>query len=375
MVDARSTEPELLSSVCTKDIHTGSRVEGLCIPRFWLAKSNVAEPLRVPITGREHWQPDSDVMQLQDSVQLSNENKVIPIFIVEDVVDDPRFVQLRFTEEWKEYRPRYKNATFVNHSYTIPSASDYESVYKHNDGTSDQAWSYDIHGPVRRIKSHGLISFEEDQTNMFKYPLSWPRSAMDWLVRPRQSCWPTPELIQDIFESGCHLVPVGRGKRLEEPIEFIQYLKNLEKASGSGTNQEDRDDWVMNETEWRISFSVAENKLGQSVTPVQRHVAVLLKIIKKAYFPDVISSYLLKNLLFWECEKQEESFWTEENSGTCLLLMLDCLQKCLEDQTLPHYIVPQSNLLQYEDPAKLVEAAAIVSDVRKNTIAENNQPA
>lgn len=39
----------------------------------------------------------------------------------------------------------------------------------------------------------------------------------------------------------------------------------------------------MGNNEWRISFSLAENFLGQSISPVQRHVLVTLKIIKKEY--------------------------------------------------------------------------------------------
>jgi len=60
-----------------------------------------------------------------------------------------------------------------------------------------------------------------------------------------------------------------------------------------------------------MSFSLAENKLGESVSPVQRHVMALLKMIKKFYFPDVIWTYYLKNLLFWECENLDEVFWKD----------------------------------------------------------------
>jgi len=95
---------------------------------------------------------------------------------------------------------------------------------------------------------------------------------------------------------------------------------------------------------------------------------VLLKMIKKFYFPDVISTYYLKNLLFWECENKDEVFWKEENSANCLLFMLDRLQECLEKHHLPHYIMPQSNLLKYEAPSRLNEAAVVVAEVRRNIL-------
>ena len=74
----------------------------------------------------------------------------------------------------------------------------------------------------------------------------------------------------------------------------------------------------------------------------------------------------MKNLFFLECEKKGEIFWREDNSGSCLLFMLDRLQECLESRCLPHYIMPQSNLLLHEDPSSLKEAAAVVADVRRN---------
>ena len=95
---------------------------------------------------------------------------------------------------------------------------------------------------------------------------------------------------------------------------------------------------------------------------------VLLKMIKKFYFPDTISTYYLKNLLFWECESKEEAFWKEDNSANCLLFMLDRLKECLKAHHLAHYIMPQSNLLQYQDPVSLDEAAVIVEDVRRTIL-------
>ena len=55
--------------------------------------------------------------------------------------------------------------------------------------------------------------------------------------------------------------------------------------------------------------------------------------------------------------------------------MLDCLQECLESRCLPHYIMPQSNLLLHEDPSSLKEAAAVVVGVRCNIVPKKLQPA
>ena len=365
--NSKHSDPECPTSSLPTELEAGSRVEGFCIPQFFLAKSDV-DPLNEPLLEKEHWRPDLDVMTEIEPFAESEKETIIPIFTVEHAADDARYAKLRLTNEWKEDRPGYKNTSFLHHTCLLPSG-DHPFVEGNKVGESEK-WSHDIHGPVRKLYKKGSPSYEEDHVCVFKYPIAWPEPAMEWLIRPRVSGWPSPALVQEILESSCHLAPVGRGKRFREPIELLEYTKTPESAASSRATEDEHceEKMSMDETEWRTSFSLAENKLGQSMSPVQRHVIVLLKMIKKLYFPEVISSYYLKNLLFWECENREESFWREENSGKCLLSMLDCLQKCLEEGHLQHYIMPQSNLLQSEDPVRLAEAAAIVADVRRNIL-------
>ncbi|XP_020916521.1 uncharacterized protein LOC110253910 [Exaiptasia diaphana] len=318
----------------------------------------------------EHWINDHDTMKEFENFVL-NEQKDEPVVIFNEVLHaegDPRYVKLKLTDDWKEFRPRFKDCTFLHQSYLFPGKGAIHETFLESMTKGDRArnenvtWTFDAHGPVRKLESEGdWVKFEEDRTDVFKFPQAWPEPAMEWLVRPRTGPWPSPGLVQEVFESGCHIAPVGRGKRDHEPVDMINYLKDpIQSTSG------EQDASVMDQTEWRLSFSVAENKLAQSVTPIQRHVMILLKMIKKFYFPDVgISTYLLKNLMFWEIEKQNESFWKEDNSTKCLLHMLNRLQQCLEEGSLSHYILPESNLLAYEDPRKLAEAVHLIFDVRR----------
>ena len=364
---ARRADSESLTSPSERDKDAGSRVEGFCIPQAFLMKSNIDQNTKLGL--KEHWRPDSDRMTENDPFVENDDNKIIPIFTTEHAKDDPRYVKLRLTSEWKDLCPRYRNVSYLNHAFLLPSA-DHAMVKAEKSFYGESGkWSYSLHGPVRKLQSGGFVNDEADDAAVFKYPDAWPEPAMEWLVRPRPSGWPSSELVQEIFESGCHLAPVGRGKRLEDPVDFYSYCNKPEEAVVCSLvvptegNEEKR---FMDQTEWRNSFSLAENKLGESVLPVQRHVMVLLKMIKKWYFPEVISTYFLKNLFFWECEKKGEVFWREDKSGNCLLFMLDRLQECLESRCLPHYIMPQSNLLLHEDPSSLKEAAAVVADVRRN---------
>ena len=85
------------------------------------------------------------------------------------------------------------------------------------------------HGPMRKFQTGGFLNYEEYQTGVFKYPDAWPEPAMEWLVRTRPSGWSLPDLVQEIFDSGCHLAPVGRGKRVDEPIDPVNYSKTLKR--------------------------------------------------------------------------------------------------------------------------------------------------
>ena len=372
---ARRADPESLASPSERVKDTGSQVEGFCIPQLLLRKSNIDQATATTLVIKERWTPDLDKMTENEPFVENDDNKMIPIFTVEHAKDDEMYAKLRLTSEWKDHRPRYKNVSYLHHAFLLPS-SDHAlagKTAKTFDGEIRE-WTYCLHGPVRKLQGGGFTNYEEDDAAVLKYPDAWPKPAMEWLSRPRPSGWPSSELVQEIFESGCHLAPVGRGKRLEEPVDVFNYCRNPEATRANSTlpsaTEDSCEKWAMDETEWRTSFSLAENKLGESMSPVQRHVIVLLKMIKKFYFPEVISTYYLKNLLFWECEKRGQVFWREDNSGSCLLFMLDPLQECLESRHLPHYIMPQSNLLMYKDPSRLKEAAVQVAEVRCNILSK-----
>ena len=350
--EAKHSDPECIALSSPTELDVGSRAEGFCIPRMFVSKSDQDES-KERLSEREYWQPDLDEMNIRECLFQSETKALSPMFTVYHAEDDPKYVKLRLTEEWKEHHPRFKGTTFLHQSFMLPTTIGHSFQHFASFCTGS---TYEARGPVRTTRyDDELGNLSElcnaDHANVFKYPTAWPELAMEWLVRPRANAWPSPELLQEIFESGCHLAPVGRGKRSREPIDLLDYIKNPGSIACQKTsNDKDTKEKVMDETEWKVSFSVAENLLGQNVTPVQRHIFVLLKMIKKLYLPEVVCTYHLKTLLFWECEKQDQSFLREDISARCLLHILDRLQECLEKQCLPHYILPQSNLLQYEDP-------------------------
>ena len=155
---------------------------------------------------------------------------------------------------------------------------------------------------------------------------SWPKTASGWETRERRWGWPTASLIKSIVSKGCLLVPVGH-KLSSEP----QY-------------------------EWRLSFSVAEKVLAQSLTSFQKKAYILLKILHREYLssPKIIATYHLKTILFWMCERRPESFWADSNMARCLFALLDELTACLSSHNLPNFFVPDNNMISHV-PSDLVQ--------------------
>ena len=361
---AKQSDPDQFWS---REHMTDSCAEGLCIPRSLLHRSeNNLKGENFAILSA-----DLDLMEVKETfVKITDET--IPIFDIARSGSDPRYLLLPFTEQWKKLNPAFSDSVYLQHSFLLAprTTTKFWGAIKPLAPVMLELIHEGIHGPARKLVFTALIEescMSLDTTVVFEYPNVWPESAMDWLIRPRKSGWPSPALVQEIFYSGCHLAPVGKGQRASEPVERVDYLANPGLVT-STRSQQGGEGTVMDEREWRISFSLAENKLAQSLSPVQRLIMVLLKIARKVYLSDhdVISTYLLKNLFFWECENRENDFWREDNSDQCLLSVLDRLVECLKKRQLPHYIIPESNLLMNEEPVKLDEAAETVLKVREN---------
>ena len=357
-----SITKDSLESISATNIPSGSQAEGLSVPRLYISKNDM-DVKNPNFNEMEYWEADIDSMSVMNIHVENGENELIPMATVEKSIGDSRYVRLKVTDELKSYIPSYEGMQYLPHSMCLSKEN--WKICKAYDAVEE------IHGPV--IKSQyqyesepGFkeVLYEGDRCNVFKYPTAWPEDAMDWLVRSRPYSWPSVLLIKDIFDSGCHLAPVGRGIRKKEPINFLNFMQQAE----FNTHCENDNEHDMDNNEWRISFSVAENKLGQSLTSIQRYVFVLLKMLKKCYFNELICTYHLKNLLFWECEEGNDIFWKEINITGCILAILERLQKCLSQSNLPHYIMPNSNLFANIDSEKAKETVAAVRDVRENIL-------
>jgi len=106
-------------------------------------------------------------------------------------------------------------------------------------------------------------------------------------------------------------------------------------------------DEPMSTSLWRQSFSVEERKkltAADKENGCRKQVLRILKVIRNREATlNKLTTYHLKTALFREMDR--DLTWTHADVGRRLMGVLGQLEKALTDETMPHYFVPQVNLL------------------------------
>lgn len=171
---------------------------------------------------------------------------------------------------------------------------------------------------------------EIDNVAAFRF-YKWPEVAKEFLTRYRPSNWPSKELIEAATSNGCGFIAKGR-----DCID-LQY-------------------------QWRISFAASEKILSRSLKPCQVRAYLFMKSLAKYSLkkPKGLSSYMLKNVLFWTVETLDPNVWTEENLLYCVEALVFTLSEFLGNKIIPSYFLPSINLvsqLSHFDVHDLASAA------------------
>lgn len=197
-------------------------------------------------------------------------------------------------------------------------------------GPSATAVNTDIHGHIKN-KVGGII--EQDFVQGLPF-CRIPLEGEKWLADRVNFCWPSLETVEKLKALDCYVVAVG------------------DKTSKHSS------------VEWRVSFMLWEREMVWSFNDVQLQCYVLLKALlkdqviedlKKNNDPDVIeelSSYHMKNIVFWESEQTETNFWRKECLITFLVRCLVRFKECILKGNLLHFIDRRKNLFfgKLQDP-------------------------
>ncbi|XP_062592778.1 uncharacterized protein LOC134254251 [Saccostrea cucullata] len=147
----------------------------------------------------------------------------------------------------------------------------------------------------------------------------WPPPASKWTNRCHS--WPPSFIVNDVVGSGCHFVAIGHklGKHADN--------------------------------EWRISFSLAEQKLVYSLNHCQFLTYGLLKLFLKESINEGLSegdkllcSYHMKTAVFWVIQQNTIPQWHPQNLLQCFWICFKLILKWVYEGVCPNFFIPENNM-------------------------------
>ncbi|XP_060590670.1 uncharacterized protein LOC132745725 [Ruditapes philippinarum] len=146
-----------------------------------------------------------------------------------------------------------------------------------------------------------------------------PTYVKAWVCRRRKYQWPSITVIREVSCLDSHVVPVGN------TTSNFQFL------------------------EWRICYTKGEIRLVHSLNDCLTKVFTLLKQIAKVTLKPLskdMSSYLMKNVVFWLAELNDYNYFTQYALIVSLKKALAYLKHFVVTNNFPNYMIPQRNLLE-----------------------------
>jgi hypothetical protein len=173
-----------------------------------------------------------------------------------------------------------------------------------------------VHGPCGSGTIGGILEYDNAQCFVCEF---WPPSASSWIDRCHT--WPQPQVVRDIVRSGCHFVAIGH------------------KLGNHESN------------EWRISFSLAEQKLVYSMNHCQFLTYGLLKLFLKEVIHNGVSdnekllcSYHMKTAVFWMIQTNTIPNWCPQNLLKCFWYCFKLILKWVYEGVCPNFFIPENNI-------------------------------
>ena len=178
-----------------------------------------------------------------------------------------------------------------------------------------------IHLPIVNLSGPAVSAVvnEISTDTVVAFPCYHSLLLNKWKRRRRPYNWPPADVIKKAASALAQLVPVGCKRSLDQ--------------------------W----REWRFCFIESELQLIYSLNETQIQLYILLKMVSKNILRnanDAISSYIMKNIVFWFSELLPDNVFRKKKLLQLLLLALQFLYASIKHWNyLPYYMIPERNLL------------------------------
>ncbi|XP_062607367.1 uncharacterized protein LOC134269160 [Saccostrea cucullata] len=208
------------------------------------------------------------------------------------------------------HRESVKNACIKINDRLYISSSKYRQIT-----CSADLPNFKEHGPSG---SGVVVGGEHDHAQCFVCNF-WPPPASKWIDRCH-AC-PPSYIVYDIVSNGCHFVAIGH--------KLGQHA----------------------DKEWRISFSLAEQKLVYSMNQCQFLTYGLLKLFLKESINHGLSdedkllcSYHMKTAVFWVIQQNKSPQWHPQNLMQCFWVCFKLILKWVYEGVCPNFFIPENNM-------------------------------
>lgn len=279
-------------------------------------------------TTTEGLESDRDVLECYEDIELiqeidqaTGEQFTMYGYIFKDEKTHPGYVKLQLCAHdlplSSEHTECFRSLAFYRNLI-----SDEDRLLLSNNYGRMKYSCDEINGPART----DIISTTKYHTTLDRiFALkcdTWPSQASNWFMKPAREFWPHTRIQHLIRRFGCFVTPVG----------------HIESES--------------NIVEWRLSLSEAERYLIWSLNETQFKCIVMMKILTKQFiksrYPDSITSYHCKNVVFSVIETTEECLWHPRNFVQCVNMCLLRLLQFVDNGYIPQYFIPENNLLKHK---------------------------
>ena len=278
----------------------------------WRFSGSKAEGLRFKSSDEDWMLIMRQIKVVPSDCYMSMYNNKTTLLLMENEMTKPGFTLLRLIGRATNQRVSRSTEYILNGCYL--SCKRWREVHTGIGMLSDKEFT---HGPCA---SAVIGSYEYDFAYCLRCDI-WPNNAYDCIRRLNQSAWPSHDTVLSIVRDGVLFVPIGAKQSIFE------------------------------NTEWRMSFSLAEKKLIHAMNHTQFLCYGLLKIFLKEAIdvnPDVkglLCSYFLKTALFWEITTTSNQ-WNPSSLLSCFWTCFCRLLQWISCSYCPNFFVPQNNMFE-----------------------------
>lgn len=172
---------------------------------------------------------------------------------------------------------------------------------------------HELAGPATPVSLNGM-----DIDNVWSFRCFCPNILHQWSTRQRPYNWPSYDLRERVSSLDAFVV-------------------------ASGFSESDN-----RHLEWRICFNKGEICLMNSLNDCQIKLYIVLKMIVKEILKPKkkeISSFVVKNIVFWLAELYPQDSFQENNLYDWITKALFMLKRSINVNCVPYFMIPGRNLL------------------------------